>query len=225
MTPPRGLSEADASIVVAILAALFAALGYVGKLVVDVARAAIERRAARRAKLVEIDSLLRASRAVFVVQNELAIRLEESLSQSQPDTVVPEGAGYEETFVAGYAEATPAERELHGLIRSMTETAMRELNEKMLAWLAADTHYKGQRYREGPAGVLAGKLAELEAHLHMWQAKRAYWMEDPRHALVYLADEEKHGVGFPRGLDEAVREMLGERAANPGSGAEAGAEK
>lgn len=208
------LSESGASIVVALLAAVFAAIGYVAKLVVDVVRAVMERRNARRARLVEMNSLLRASRAVFEVQNELARRLESSLAKSQPGMRLPTEPNFEDIFVAGYVGATPAELELHGLIRSMTMTAMLDLNEKMLAWLGVDTYFKGQSYSRGARGALAGKLAALEAHLLMWRAKQAYWMKDSRHAVVYLADEAQHGVGFPSGLDEAVKGMLGGRDAH-----------
>jgi hypothetical protein len=37
------------------------------------------------------------------------------------------------------------------------------------------------------------------------------WIQDhPEHALVYLADEKKHGPGFPEGLDESVSEAVKE---------------
>ena len=32
--------------------------------------------------------------------------------------------------------------------------------------------------------------------------------EHPEHALVYLADEERHGVGFPKGGTELVTSIL-----------------
>jgi len=67
--------------------------------------------------------------------------------------------------------------------------------------------------------TLAGyqRLAELEPHLLMWLAKYAAWIPDsPAHALVYLADEEDHGVPFPKGIERVIEESLGIqiRAAN-----------
>jgi len=49
----------------------------------------------------------------------------------------------------------------------------------------------------------------LQAHLLLWLAKYEIWIPaSPEHALVYLADEKEHGVGFPRGLDELVDATL-----------------
>jgi hypothetical protein len=48
-------------------------------------------------------------------------------------------------------------------------------------------------------------------HLRLWHAKYEAWIPGhPRHALVYLADEEQHGIGFPGGLDQVVDEVLRE---------------
>lgn len=56
---------------------------------------------------------------------------------------------------------------------------------------------------------LADKLAALEVHLQLWQAKYSVWIpENLTHSLVYLADEEEHGVGFPRGIENDVQELL-----------------
>ena len=42
-----------------------------------------------------------------------------------------------------------------------------------------------------------------------WHAKyEALLPSMPEHALVYLADEEKHGIGFPTGIDKIVAEAL-----------------
>jgi hypothetical protein len=30
----------------------------------------------------------------------------------------------------------------------------------------------------------------------------------PKHALVYLADEKKHGVGFPSGIEVLIKSVL-----------------
>ena len=45
----------------------------------------------------------------------------------------------------------------------------------------------------------------------MWLAKYEAWIPGhPEHALVYVNDEQKHGVGFPRELDAALADRLKE---------------
>jgi len=71
-------------------------------------------------------------------------------------------------------------------------------------WIQDDSYFKAQN-GEGPLGKLAGELAKLELHLILWLAKYEAWIpEFKAHALVYLADEKKHGVGFPSGIDELI---------------------
>jgi hypothetical protein len=65
------------------LAALFVAVGYVGKLVVDGICGAIDWRGARRLKRIELTSLLRASRADFKTQSELAHRFDLPIARSR----------------------------------------------------------------------------------------------------------------------------------------------
>ena len=56
---------------------------------------------------------------------------------------------------------------------------------------------------------LAKLLNDLDCHLTLWLAKHDGWLPGrPDHALVYLVDEEKHGLGFPRGPDQAVEEVV-----------------
>ena len=81
----------------------------------------------------------------------------------------------------------------------------------MIAWLKDDTYFKAQWHRKGIGSELSQKLAELEAHLILWQAVyEARIPISPAHALLYLADEEEYGVEFPEGLDTTVEKALEE---------------
>ena len=52
-------------------------------------------------------------------------------------------------------------------------------------------------------------IAELQTHLILWNAKYDIWITDhPERALVYMVDEQAHGIGFPSGIDEAVTNSL-----------------
>jgi hypothetical protein len=128
--------------------------------------------------------------------------------EKHPDLAGTE-EGYERTFSKAYKVFTPEEKELHAIIRSITIHSLCTTNQSLSDWLKNDTYFKAQRPSKGIYGELAMQLATLEAHLILWHAKYETWIpETPEHALVYLADEEKHGVGFPSGIDEIVRKTL-----------------
>src|SRR5207244_2935170 len=144
----------------------------------------------------------------FAVQNDHARRLASMISQSHPKLPQFE-EGYERVFSKAYDLLTADEKELHAIIRSITVNSLRPTNQSLLEWLRRDTHFRAQRPGKGVLGQLAHKLAALEAHLILWHAKYEAWIPDtPQHALVYLADEEAHGIGFPSGIDALVDQNL-----------------
>jgi hypothetical protein len=192
----------------AVIGALVAALGYVGKLIIESWQGIREAQNARRARLVELQSTLRAAWVSFAVQNNHAKRLLLMIQETHPDLIATE-EGYERMFSKAFKVFTPDEKELHAIIRSITVHSLRSTNESLSNWLKSDTHFKSQKRSQGILGELAEKLAALEAHLILWHAKYEAWIPDnPEHALVYMADEEGHGVGFPSGIDEVVRKAL-----------------
>ena len=194
----------------AVIGGVIAALGYVAKLGVEGWTDWRRRRQERLRQLLELASLLHASYEAFHVQAGLVSRLEEMLSKSHPETI-PDRSGFERHFTQAFMHLTPDESELHGLIRSMTEHSIKPLNEAMTEWLRADFTYRTARGVTGRRGVLASRLNQLDTHLRLWHAKYEAWIPDhPHHALVYLADEEQHGIGFPHGLDQVVDEVLRE---------------
>ena len=192
----------------AVIGAVVAALGYVGKLIIESWLAIREAQNARRARLVELQSLLRAAWVSFAVQNNHAKCLLSMVQEKHPGLIGTE-EGYERSFSKAYGAFTLDEKELHAIIRSITIYSLRPTNQSLSKWLQSDTYFKAQKPSQGILGELAEKLATLEAHLILWHAKYETWIPDtPGHALVYLADEEEHGIGFPSGIDEVVRKAL-----------------
>ena len=95
------------------------------------------------------------------------------------------------------------------MIRSISEHSMKNVNQAMSDWLVIDVYFKTATGKVEILNELATKLHELEAHLTLWHAKKDYWLvSDETHALVYMADEHEHGLGFPPGLDRIVKETL-----------------
>jgi hypothetical protein len=183
-------------------------LGYVGKLAVEGWFQWRRARAAQLGRLLELASLLHASREAFIAQRRLVERLEKSLTQNHPN-VVQDRSGFERHFAQTFTQFTPDEAELHGLIRSMTQHTLRPLNQAISDWLWSDLTYRTARGADANRGKLATKLNQLDTHLRLWHAKYEAWIpEYPQHALIYLADEEEHGIGFPVGLDGVVDQVL-----------------
>jgi hypothetical protein len=98
------------------------------------------------------------------------------------------------------------------VIRGYTEHALRPVNVSMSEWLNTDATYRTSLNKQGLDAQLAELLNRLDAHLLLWLAKYEAWMPGrPEHALVYLDDEERQGVGFPRRTEQGdgIEETLG----------------
>jgi len=196
----------------AVMTGLLAAIGYIAKMLLEWLANARAARAARFARLVELQSLLRAARVSFLIQNEHAQGLQAMINQHHSNPLLPE-QGYEHLFAEAYPKLIHDEKELHGLIRSITINSLHPTNQSLQEWLKKDTYFKAQWHRKGVGRELAAKLSELDAHLILWQAKYEAWIPNhEEHALVYLADEERHGVGFPQGLDKIVDNAFEDRS-------------
>lgn len=183
---------------VAILGAVFAVAGYVGKSTVDWWQEKQKERAATVALLQTIQSLLSASNAIFDLQQMQLKRLMTLLEKSHSKEY-HESDGYEEIMSRCYATMNEQERELHGIIRAYTEHSLRKVNQAMSDWLKTDTTFKTGNVPSGRRRELANELIALEIHLLLWHAKFESWLPGHlEHALVYMDDEKEHGLGFPR---------------------------
>jgi hypothetical protein len=191
----------------ALLGAVLASLGYVAKQLLDWWSSVRKTRRERRARLVTLLSLLRGSKSVYLVQAELRNRLADLLSARRSD--LHGVVGYDAQFAMAFASMTPQERELHDVIRGYTIHGTLALNEAVLSWLATDSDFKIVGGSDGADAKLAAQLGALEAHLLLWRAKYQAWIPDaPARALVYLNDEERHGVAFPRGIEDTIAQVL-----------------
>ncbi len=186
------------------IGAATAALGYVVNLAGRSVDQYILRRSARKSSLIDLQSQLLASKSAFIAQAKLRNRLSEEVEKAMPGLA---GLGYDEMLADAYPNMTDEQKRSYGLIRAYTVKAIKPLNEAMSAWLKLDRDFKHKTDKLGFA------LQDLEAHLVLWHAKYEFWIPDhPERALVYLADEEKHGVGFPSGIEDLVMEKTARRA-------------
>jgi hypothetical protein len=195
-----------------VLTALFAVVAYIAKSLQAWVQGILEARRRRRAELVRLQSLLRAAYVGFVIQRKHAAKLQKriqgriTLAPIQSlDQSLDEDQTLDDIFATQYESLTANEKTLHTIIRAMTEHMLRPLNLSLLEWVRRDTYYGSQKGTR-----LAERLAWLEIHLLMWHAKYEVWIPgQPQHALVYLDDEDEHGIQFPRGLDDEVDKLVG----------------
>jgi len=152
-------------------------------------------------------ALLRTSKSLFDAQADRRNKLNDLLKINHKKEFALH-KGYEAKFTKIYEHFTVEERELHGIVRTMTENALRPVNEAISSWLEQDIVFKTACSPLRKPRNLAELLQRLELHMMLWHAKYKYWMVDPRHALCYLADEEDHGIGFPTDIEAALEDAL-----------------
>jgi hypothetical protein len=194
-----------------LVGAVLAALGWVAKEIVASVKEWRHEEAERRVLLHRMEALLNASQVAFRVQKELRNRLAQQL-ESRFRNELPEDRGFERLFTHFYDRLEPDEKDLHSIIRAYTEHVLHPLNAAMRTWLQEDVEYRTSRGKTGVEAKLCQELNTLDTHLLLWPAKYEAWIPDhPDHALVYLADEEKHGLAFPHGIEDIVAEVLAQR--------------
>jgi len=192
----------------AVIGAVIAAIGYVLKLFLSWWSDTVSDYRANKARLVALHSMLCATKVAFDYQAEIRDRLHEIL-EKRDKRLVSGGGGYEKDFSNAYSSMTEDEQELHSIIRAYTIYTLYPLNEEIIEWLKNDTFFKSDKWKLGRGESLSDVLSALEGHLFLWLSKYKMWIPDhPSHALVYLADENRHGLGFPTGIDEQIKEAI-----------------
>lgn len=204
------MADVNVALTGALVAGGLAAAGYIGKILVEAWRNGQSERRSRQARMLELDSLLAASQSVFLQIIELSKQLSEYLRYIHPDAEADQG--YEFLFTTMYSQFDLRAREMHSVIRGYTIAGLAPLNERLLTWLRTDQHERAPRRPTPRERDLAYALRQLERHLVLWSAKFPAWMEDhPEHALVFLGDEQRHGQGFPHGIEHLLHSVLVER--------------
>jgi len=155
-----------------------------------------------------LSSLLNAAHVAFAIQSGHRDRLASMIAANHPDDT-RSTQGYEDLFSSMYDKFTAEEKELHSMIRGITTYALKPINEAVREWLNSDVDFRIQERARGQRGELAEKLNALAGHLLLWRAKYEIWIPNcPSHALVYLADEKAHGLGFPTGVEKLIDQVI-----------------
>ncbi|MBR0908607.1 hypothetical protein [Bradyrhizobium japonicum] len=199
----------------ALIGAVIAALGYVSKLAIESALQWRAARTARRAQLVHLLSLLLATRKAFIIQNALARRLCDEITRAHPEL----DGSYDNVLAHGYPSLDDRQKLEHGVIRNYTSNCLYPLNLQIIDWLSKDDYFKGGG-RQQQAKELSVRLQTLFAHLVLWRAKYEFWIPSrPERAIVYMADEDAHGISFPTGIEDLISRVADDMIGSPGEAA------
>ena len=189
----------------ALVGAIFAVLGYGAKALIDHYARKKAQLESKRDNLGRLSCLLTESKTLFEAQNSTARRLLKSLSERFGETLK---SGYEANFYHFYDQLTDEEKDLHKIIRGVTLNSLHRVNGDMKQWLESDVIFKNNSLDISNAVELAEKLKILETHLNLWLSKFDVWMDDEKHALVYMNDEQGHGTEFPTGIESIVDSVI-----------------
>ena len=164
------------------------------------------RQALRR--LQELNALLAESWEIFVAQNKQRNRLRTLLFKNH---TIPGYEGYNDLFYQLYDQMNQDELDLVHIIRGITEFSMFHVNEKLLAWVERNPVYELLPLATPSNEKLEEELLQLKIHFRMWFPKYyAVFLKDEKHSLVYLNDEKKQGIGFPRNLVPVLMQVMSE---------------
>lgn len=153
--------------------------------------------------------MLLVQRKVFLIQCGHRDKLVENLESKFPDEVL-KYTGFENKIENLYDKFGPEEKKLHGLIRGNTKNSLLPLN-KNIQTLAREIKTELFKIKPDEKKALREQLETLDLHITLWLAKYEDWIPgNPQNALVYMADEEMHGIGFPKGIEKLISGILTE---------------
>ena len=164
-------------------------------------------------KLEDLKSMLEESKNLFVMQNKLLRRLCDEVCERTKCDATYNSNGYEHFLTQNYDNMTDVEKDTHSVIRGTTMNSINIVNQELEKWVQEDREFKINSVKDlrviSFGGQFAKQLNRLELHLNLWRDKYNVWMNNEKHCVVYLDDEERHGVGFPTGIEDMVDEALG----------------
>lgn len=167
-------------------------------------------------KLEDLKGMLEESKNLFIMQNKLVKRLVNEVRTRMNLDETSISGGYEHFLTENYDAMTDVEKDTHSVIRGTTMNSVNIVNEELQKWITNDKEFKinsVKKLRESDFGeTFSHSLSQLELHLNLWRDKYTVWMKNEKHCVVYLDDEERHGVSFPKGIEDLVDEALAKLA-------------
>jgi len=194
----------------AIVAAIFATLGFFARKVYDRFEELRAKKNNTFKKLEKLRELLEESKSIFDNQDYLVRRLS-SLLKTEFGNEYVGGNGYDETFFRMYPMMTDEQLELFALIRGCTMNSMRRINEELLHWVRENSKIELGKRKSSEINNLNAQLIQLKKHLNLWFDKyEAILKVNHKRSLIYLADEKGHGESFPLELQNSLNSIFAE---------------
>lgn len=185
----------------ALVGAIFAVIGYLVKSLIDYCVKKNAQKETKKENLKKLSGLLHESKTLFDAQNSMARRLLRRISERFGEQTKK---GYEANFYYFYDQLADEEKDLHKIIRGVTLNSLCRVNKEMKQWLESDLIFKTNSSGLANSDEVSEKLKILEIHPNLWLSKFDMWMEDEKHALVYMNDEHQHGTEFPIGIESVI---------------------
>lgn len=191
----------------AIIGAVFATVSFFARDFIDRRKTKHTVMANNITNLKTLHRLLTIQKRVYDLQCIQRDNLKRNLKLQFPDEI-KKFVGFEEKFEGLFDKMSSSDRETHLIIRSQTKGALFPLNKKIKR-LAQKIDLNLLKLNQKEKDDLKILLEELDLHLNLWLAKYEEWIPDnPKHSLVYLGDEKEHGVPFPKGIENAIANIL-----------------
>jgi hypothetical protein len=159
-------------------------------------------------KLKELSHLLKESTATYLTQTGQRNRLFTTLHRNH---VLPDYKGFNNLFYKLYDDMTKEEKDLFLIIRGTTERSIFQYNEKLQSWLENNSLYQFLPESTPLVAKPEEDLLQLKIHFNSWFPKYYnVFLNDRKESLVYLDDEYRLGIGFPKTLQQSVNDVIGE---------------
>jgi len=156
-------------------------------------------------RLKEFENLLKIGQSIFHDQMILVRRLYKSLSDNHELFK----NGYSEGFLKSYDQMNEEQKEIFEFIRGITENSIYSLNDKLNQWADKNEMYTLTTKKSTIADEFDKDIHTLREHLQLWFAKyNSIFKNNPKYCLVFLGDENSHGVAFPQSIRDSVKKMI-----------------
>lgn len=141
-------------------------------------------------------------------RNKLAVMVMKNHHEEVEIGIAKDYVGYNDLFKKLYPIFTEREKELHLLIRGLSES-LRNINEEIRDWLGKEYLLRIQEIKTEEMKEFEKMLENLRKHLNGWFAiYKGMFLNDKRNSLIYTADEWEHATGFPTGIDEKLEKII-----------------
>ncbi len=198
----------DAGLTALLFGAVAAIFGYLGQLISNFISLKQREKNEKVNRLLDLYSMLRVSRVVYLSQREELDELLERIAQRLGKSSSSE-LSLEEQIEQVYPLLNDSESRDFKRIRGMTQYSMYSLNRNLQSWVKSDVIFRTNENKKGVWRALASGLNQLESHLSLWKSKymSAFKGQEDK-AVVYLRGQHEDSIQFPAGLNRTVLDVL-----------------